>query len=245
MIVEVICEPNSHKEVRMTRPLRLSVPAYPQHVIQRGNNRQPCFLEPGDYRFYLECLDEALGKYDVQLHAYVLMTNHVHLLMTPKLETSVARVMQSVGRRYVQRFNHRYERTGTLWEGRYRSSLVQDQHYLLTCYSYIELNPVRAGMVNDPGAYLWSSFGGNALGSPDPLIRPHPEYLSLGETDAERRGAYRRLTGTFIQSELLEAIRDSINGNRVLGSKPFQQEIESRFSRSIRKRQRGPAKAAG
>jgi len=229
----------------MTRQPRLSVPPFPQHVIQRGNNRQPCFLAPDDYRFYLECLGEALRKYDVRVHAYILMTNHAHLLMTPETETGVGRVMQSVGRRYVQHFNNLYERSGTLWEGRYRSSLVQDQHYLLTCHSYIELNPVRAGVVNDPGDYLWSSFASNALGSADPLLTPHPEYLSLGRSDAERRSAYRRLTGTFIQSELLETIRDSINGNRVFGSSAFQQNLESRLSRPVRKQKRGPKRRLG
>jgi putative transposase len=227
----------------MPRLSRLSVPSYPQHITQRGNNRQPCFLAPDDYRFYLTCLGEALGKYGAQLHAYVLMTNHVHLLMTPSDATGAGRVMQSVGRRYVQRFNHHYGRSGTLWEGRYHSSLVQNQHYLLSCYGYIELNPVRAGMVEKPEAYLWSSYGGNALGSPDPLLTPHGEYLGLGRSDPERRAAYRQMTGTFVPTEMLETIRDSINGNRVFGSDAFQAEMETLLARPVRRRRNRPRQA--
>jgi putative transposase len=236
MIVDSCSWTEFAKEMRMPRLPRLSVPSYPQHITQRGNNRQPSFLAADDYRFYLTCLGEALSKYRVQLHAYVLMTNHVHLLMTPSDAAGAGHVMQSVGRRYVQRFNQRYGRSGTLWEGRYHSSLVQDQHYLLSCHGYIELNPVRAGMVDKPDNYPWSSYAANALGSPDPLLTPHLEYLGLGRSDSERRTAYRQMVGTFVPNELLETIRDCTNGNRVFGSDVFQAEIEARLARPIRRR---------
>ena len=141
----------------MARKPRFVLPGYPRHVVQRGNNRQACFFDESDYRKYLDSLAEAAHKYHCQVHAYVLMTNHVHLLVTPTTDEGISQMMQSVGRRYVRYFNGVYRRTGTLWEGRYKASLVQTDSYLLTCYRYIELNPVRAEMVPDPGDYPWSS----------------------------------------------------------------------------------------
>lgn len=148
----------------MARQPRYVLPGQPQHVIQRGNNRDVIFVAEADYRFYLDKLKDACDRMGCEVHAYVLMTNHVHLLMTPYEENSLGRVMQSLGRRYVQYFNYRYRRTGTLWEGRYRATLIDAESYLLTCYRYIELNPVRAGMVSHPGDYPWSSYRSNALG---------------------------------------------------------------------------------
>jgi putative transposase len=150
----------------MARLSRFVLPGQPQHIIQRGNNRQNVFFAEDDYRFYLEKLADACRKYDCRLHSYVLMTNHVHLLITPMTETGIGKVMQSLGRSYVQYVNFRHRRTGTLWEGRYRATLLDSERYLLTCHRYIELNPVRAGMVADPAAYPWSSYRHNALGEP-------------------------------------------------------------------------------
>jgi putative transposase len=148
----------------MARKPRIALAGYAQHVVQRGNNRQATFFAEADYRYYLDCLAEASAKYDCALHAYVLMTNHVHLLVTPNQTDGIARMMQSVGRRYVQYVNYCNKRSGTLWEGRYKASLVQSERYLLVCSRYIELNPVRAGMVTRPEAYRWSSYRANALG---------------------------------------------------------------------------------
>lgn len=150
----------------MARLPRYFLPGQPQHVIQRGNNRNIIFAGENDYRFYLECLADASGKHSCDIHAYVLMTNHVHLLLTPHHKDSIAKTLQSVGRRYVQYFNHVYQRTGTLWEGRYKATLIDSEAYLLTCYRYIELNPVRAGLVSHPREYPWSSYRLHGEGKP-------------------------------------------------------------------------------
>src|SRR5574337_70831 len=169
------------QEAVMPRQRRLDLPGVPQHIIQRGNNRQPCFLREQDYRCYLSQLDEAAQAQGCRLHAYVLMTNHVHLLMTPEVVGAVARTMQCLGRRYVGYFNATYRRSGTLWEGRYKSCLVDSERYLLTCYRYIELNPVRAAMVETPGDYAWSSYRANAQGRQDRLVYPHdpPSLIAI------------------------------------------------------------------
>lgn len=149
----------------MARLPRFFLPGQPQHVILRGNNRTEIFCAEADYRFYLGKLRLACEKHGCDIHAYVLMTNHVHLLLTPQEEQSVGKALQMLGRYYVQFFNHRYQRTGTLWEGRYKATLIDTEAYLLTCMRYIELNPVRAGMVAHPSEYPWSSYGYNALGA--------------------------------------------------------------------------------
>ena len=186
----------------MARPKRLWIKGVPQHVVQRGNNRQATFFCDDDYRFYLACLEEAVEKYQCDVHAYVLMTNHVHLLMVPEEQTSIARVMQSVGRRYVRYVNHVYERTGTLWEGRYKASLVDSERYLLTCYRYIELNPVRAGMVESPEEYKWSSYRAHARGEVNRLVTDAFEYTALGKTDELRQVAYRALFNAHIERQV-------------------------------------------
>lgn len=191
----------------MPRQPRPYHPGVPFHVVQRGNNRQRCFFEPRDYRYYLCCLRESAARYGVAVHAYVLMTNHVHLLMTPDSPPGISRVMQSIGRRYVQWINRRSLRTGTLWEGRHKSSLVDAEAYLLACYRYIESNPVRAGMVARAGDYLWSSFHRNALGEPDPLVSDHELYRRLGRDGRARRSAYRALFGDPLGARDLHAIR--------------------------------------
>ncbi len=157
----------------MPRRARLSLPGIPWHIIQRGNNRAVCFHAEADYQFYLHYLNEFANKFGCQLHAYVLMTNHVHLLLTPAREDSAGLLMKHLGQRYVQYVNRTYQRTGTLWEGRFRSCLTQTEDYVLACYRYIELNPVRAGMVMKPQDYRWSSYHANGLGKPNALITPH------------------------------------------------------------------------
>jgi putative transposase len=164
----------------MPRQPRPDLADVPQHVVQRGNDRQPCFYATEDYRRYLAGLRESAIRYGCSVHAYVLMTNHVHLLVTPSSAGAVSRMMQWLGRQYVGYINGRYRRTGTLWEGRYKSCLVDTERYLLTCYRYIELNPVRAAMVADPADYAWSSYRTNAQALPDKVVVPHAEYLRLG-----------------------------------------------------------------
>ena len=164
----------------MPRRPRLAVPGIPWHIIQRGNNRDACFYDEMDYRYYLETLKEQADKYQCRIHAYVLMTNHVHLLVTPEAVDSAALMMKYLGQRYVQYINRTYRRSGTLWEGRFKSCLAQDETYVLTCHRYIELNPVRASMVDHHRDYVWSSYLANAEGQHNPLLTPHPEYQRLG-----------------------------------------------------------------
>ena len=155
-------------------------PGYPVHVVHRGNNRQACFVAASDYKAYAHWLFEASVKFGVQIHAWVFMTNHVHLLMTPEKPDGVSRCMQYLGRHYVRYFNTTYGRTGTLYEGRFKSSIVQSQYYLLACLRYIELNPVRAAMVKDPAEYAWSSYRAHALGAQVKMWEPHPGIPGFG-----------------------------------------------------------------
>lgn len=218
----------------MPRLPRFVIPGQPQHVIQRGNNREAIFYAENDYQFYLEKLFEAADKYECELHAYVLMTNHVHLLVTPQQDDSIGKMMQSVGRYYVQYFNHSYDRTGTLWEGRYKATLIDSEQYLLTCMRYIELNPVRANrMADHPSEYPWSSFRCNALGHNDKLVTPHLEYRRLGKTPAERQGSYRQLFRAHIPKKTLEEIGEATNKAWVLGSDRFKQHIQKRLDRAV------------
>ncbi len=175
----------------MPRRPRFHLPGFPLHVIQRGNNRSACFFSNDDCAAYLDWLRRAAEKLDCAIHAYVLMTNHVHLLVTPGRDGAVSTLMQSLGRRYVQYVNYTYRRSGSLWEGRFLASVVHAEAYLLKCMRYIELNPVRAGIVEQPGDYRWSSFRSNGLGKSDPMIREHDIYTALGETPAARQEAYR------------------------------------------------------
>ena len=177
----------------MARRPRLEFPSTPARVVQRGNNRLPCFFHDDDYCAYLESLQESSVNTGVHVHAYVLMTNHVHLLLTAHAPHAVSHMMQALGRRYVRYINGVYRRTGTLWEGRFKSSLIDTRSYLLTCYRYIELNPVRAAMIASPAMYRWSSYARNALGAPQRLVTPHPEYTALGSSDSQRCAAYREL----------------------------------------------------
>lgn len=179
----------------MARHPRFCLPGYPQHVIQRGNNRDILFADDQDYRVYLEILGEASQRFGCAIHAYVCMTNHVHLLVTPIGESAISQTMQSLGRKYVQYFNHRYQRTGTLLEGRYKASLIDSDGYLLTCYRYIELNPVRAGMLEKPMRYSWSSHRYNAAGYTDSLVIEHrciPSWGPAQKRDARPIARYSR-----------------------------------------------------
>ncbi len=228
----------------MPRPPRYFIPDIPQHVIQRGVDQQAVFFESGDYKLYLRTLGKAANQYDCQIHAYVLMTNHTHLLVTPGRERSIPLVMQAIGRSYVQLLNNKYERTGTLWEGRYKASLVQSDAYLMACHKYIELNPVRAGLASTPGEYPYSSFAHNAWGICDALLTPHAVYESLAQTSDERRVAYRSLFHDSIAPDLLATIRDTTNACLVLGTDCFRDQIEAMLGRSVRHRKNGrPRKA--
>ena len=215
----------------MARLPRFVIPSQPQHIIVRGNNRESVFYREEDYRFYLEKLKQACDKHQCELHAYVLMTNHIHLLLTPHSEQGIGKMIQMLGRYYVQYFNHVNNRTGTLWEGRYKATLIDSEHYLLTCYRYIELNPVRANMVDHPSAYPWSSYGYNGLGKTDLVVTPHQEYLRLGIESEERQLAYRSLFKSHITEKTLTEIREASNKAWVLGSSRFKQEIEQKLNR--------------
>ena len=218
----------------MARLPRFCPPGLPQHIIQRGNNRSICFADEQDLAAYAHWLDEYAAKFDVAIHAWVFMTNHVHLLATPSTGDGIPLMMQSLGRRYVQYFNLAYKRSGTLWEGRYKSSAVQSEHYLLACYRYIELNPVRAGMVNDPSKYSWSSYRCNALGLDASMCTPHSEYLALAASKDRRLAAYRALFNTHLASNLATEITLSINQGWALGSERFKNEIEALYGRRVK-----------
>ncbi len=209
----------------MARSPRVELPHITQHIIQRGNNRQPCFVSEQDFTTYLDYLEEYSKQFEVNIHAWVLMTNHVHLLCTPIKSKGVSCMMQSIGRRYVRYFNKKHHRTGTLWEGRYKSCLVQSNNYLLQLYLYIELNPVRAAMVADPSLYIWSSYKVNALGEPSDLCTPHQLYLSIGLNNA-RCQAYQALFKPHLDDKLLSDIRQSLNKGLALGNTKFKEQIE-------------------
>jgi len=216
----------------MPRRARLAIPGIPWHIIQRGNNRTPCFYADEDYRRYLLTLRELANKFECAVHAYVLMTNHVHLLVTPGRTDSAALLMKHLGQRYVQYVNRSYARTGTLWEGRFRSCLAQSEQYVLTCYRYIELNPVRAGMVPHPHDYRWSSYRANAEGHLDAVITPHPEYLRLGQGSV-RLEVYRGLFSAHLDPAYVDEIRRATNGNFALGNDRFKDEIARKLNRRV------------
>jgi putative transposase len=227
----------------MPRRARLVVPGIPWHIIQRGNNRAACFYENSDYQYFLETLAEQAAKHQCCLHAWCLMTNHVHLLLTPAAEHSAALLMKHLGQRYVQYINRTYQRSGTLWEGRFRSCLVQNSGYLLSCYRYIELNPVRAGMVTHPAEYRWTSYRSNGQGEHQNWLTPHPEYLALGNNRGTRLARYRDLFTSPVDPELISEIRSATNGNYALGNDRFKSEIEQMVKRRVTKGKPGrPAK---
>lgn len=218
----------------MARLPRYVIPNQPQHIIQRGNNRQVIFAADADYQFFRDALLDAANKHGLQIHAYVWMTNHIHLLATSLFENSISKVFQSVGRKYVQYFNYTYRRSGTLWEGRYRATIVDSEQYLLKLMRYIELNPVRADMVSHPADYTWSSYSRNAEGKcglNDDWLMPHEEYLRLGQNSTERHEAYQQLFITELDSSDLMQIRECTHKGWALGGQRFIDEIERLGSR--------------
>lgn len=223
----------------MARLPRFVLPGYPQHVIQRGNNRQQILFEEEDYWFIWEKMGVAADKFQCEIHAYVLMPNHFHLLLTSHLDNGIGKLMQYVGRYYVQYFNARYDRTGTLWEGRYRATLVDPKRYLLPISHYIEANPVRAGLVDRPADYAWSSYGANAGGADDDLVIHHHEYERLARSAKARRELYAQVSASPFAEDMLREIRDATNKAWVLGETRFCQEIEGQLNRRALPRPRG------
>lgn len=225
--------------INVPRPKRVNIVGIPQHIVQRGNNRQACFRDNADYRLYLHLLAVACSRHSCDVHAYVLMTNHVHLLLTPHQPTGASLVFRDLGRDYVRQFNKRHGRTGTLWEGRFKSSLVDSDHYLLACHRYIELNPVRAKMVDSPADYPWSSFRTNALGEHDDLVVAHRFWSLLGSDDSVRRRAYLRLFEQAVDSDTIRVIRDGLRKGIPTGSETFRRKLETSVKRKIGNRKRG------
>ena len=196
-------------------------------MIQRGNNRQTLFTSDKDIAAYAHWLADGAARFELLVHGWVFMTNHVHLLLTPQQDDSVSRLMQSLGRRYVGYFNFAYARTGTLFEGRFRSSLIQDAEYFLSCLRYIELNPVRAGMVKDPGDFRWSSYRIHGFGLTARMWTPHASYQALGSQPEDRQGAYRDLISEVLESDVIDKIRHCANSGLVLGSEAFRSQVAS------------------
>jgi putative transposase len=218
---------------------RYDAPGMVQHVIQRGTDRCAIFAADADYRFFYECLRTACEKYGCSVHAYAFMTNHVHLVMTPATASAVGHVMQTVCRRYVRRFNDIHQRTGALCQGRYKATVVDTEQYLFACHRYIELNPVRAGLVADPGRYHWSSHRANGFGATDPLIVPHERYLALGSDARAREAAYRAMFIDPLPDATLAEIRDATNKGWALGNKRFREEVAALLARRTQPATRG------
>lgn len=223
----------------MARLPRLTVPGYPHHVVQRGNNRQPIFLSDADRQRMLELIEEQARQLEVAVHAYVLMDNHVHLLLTPGAEDSLSRLMQAVGRRYVRVFNDRHGRSGTLWEGRYRSTLIEPERYLLPCMAYLDLNPVRAGLVAQARDYPWSSHAHYAGLRVDRMVTPHPLYWALGNTPFAREAAYAQQVQEGVPAPLQQAITDAVLQGWALGSADFVAQLQKKTPRRLSKAQPG------
>ncbi|MDF2464521.1 MAG: transposase [Ramlibacter sp.] len=223
----------------MARLPRLTVPGYPHHIIQRGNNRQAIFAASGDYEVLLSMLDEHAGKSGVAIHAYVLMSNHFHLLATPETAEGIPAMMQAVGRRYVRYFNQQQGRTGTLWEGRYKSTLIQAERYLLACMVYIDLNPVRAGLARDPADYPWSSHNHYIGRRNDGLVTPHPLYWELGNTPFARDAAYAEMVHAGIPAQQESALTDSALRGWALGEDDYVADLQRRTERRVSKARAG------
>lgn len=229
----------------MARLPRLTLAGYPHHVIQRGNNRQPIFASEADYRFFLDLLQDNAAKFEVAIHAYVLMGNHVHLLATPKTADGLSQMMQAVGRRYVRYFNDRQQRTGTLWEGRYKSTVIQSERYLLACMAYIDLNPVRAGMVAQAQDYRWSSHAHYIGHTVDKLITPHALLWELGNTPFAREAAYADLVAAGLQASQQQALTAATQSGWALGDADFVDDLQKRTERRVSKAAAGrPAMGA-
>jgi putative transposase len=217
----------------MPRQARLIIPGVAAHIIQRGHNRAACFRVESDYRIYLLHLRELADKLGCEVHAYCLMTNHVHLLLTPPSVDACIALMRNLGQRYVQYFNKRHARTGTLWEGRFRSCVTESARYVLACYRYIEMNPVRAGMVRTPVEYPWSSHRANIGLKRDALVHPHVEYLALGGLASTPADSYLQLCGTAIDEALLRRIREATNGGYPIGGDAFLDTVAASAKRRL------------
>lgn len=229
----------------MPRKPRFFVPGAPVHVVQRGRNRSAIFFDDLDYLEYLRCLKQAADECGCAVHAYVLMSNHVHLLLTAEQADSVGRLFQSIGRDYVRHINTTYQRHGGLWEGRYKSHVIESHAYLLSCMRYIEMNPVRAGMVDHPAKYRWSSYVANALGISNAILTMHSEYAALGKLSDDRLAAYRRLfdDANSVADEL-SLLRNALQTGTPLGNDKFKGEIESALNLKVGYARRGrPQKA--
>lgn len=230
----------------MARQLRLTAPGYPHHVIQRGNNRQSVFVDDEDRTQFLAHLRDYARQYRVAVHAYVLMDNHVHLLLTPETGDGLPQMMQAIGRHYVRGFNRRHGRTGTLWEGRYRSTVIEAERYLLACMVYIDLNPVRAGMVAAPADYPWSSHAHHAGLRADALLTPHALYWALGNTPFAREQAYAALVQAGLDAGRQAALRHAVHSGWALGDEAFTHALGQQTQRRVVKRRAGrPEKPAG
>jgi putative transposase len=223
----------------MARLPRLTVPGYPHHIIQRGNDRQAIFAGADDYEFLLTLIYENAQKFGVAVHAYVLMTNHFHLLATPAEQDGLPMMMQAVGRRYVRYFNDRQSRSGTLWEGRYRSTLIDSDRYLLACMAYIDLNPVRAGLVREARDYLWSSHRHYIGQRSDKLVSPHSLFWALGNTPFAREAAYADLVRGGLALSMQADLTRSVLSGWALGSPDFVAELQKRTARRVTKAQAG------
>jgi len=219
----------------MTRIARIVVPGETMHIIQRGNNNQPIFFHDTDYQQYLNMLKCSAPGNGCSIHAYALMENHVHLLLTPARWDGVSRMMQVVGRSYARYVNKQYNRSGTLWDGRYKSSLIESFHYLLPCSLYVEFNPVRTGIVKQPGDYRWSSYACNALGRNNELITLHPVYELLGDDHASRSQAYRKMSAELLCMADIERFRRGTEKGSVIGSELFKNKIEALLKRRVRR----------
>lgn len=227
----------------MPRQARLVIPGIAAHAIQRGNNRAACFMVESDYQIYLLHLRDLADKLGCEVHAYCLMTNHVHLLLTPPSVDACIALMRNLGQRYVQYFNKRHGRTGTLWEGRFRSCVTESARYVLACYRYIEMNPVRAGMVGRPEEYPWSSHRANIGLRTDVLVRPHVEYLALGGAANTPAHSYRQLYGTALDEALLRRIREATNGGYPIAGDTFLGTVAETAKRRLEPGKAGrPAK---
>ncbi len=223
----------------MPRKRRFYQPGVPVHVFQRGYNRQPVFFDDEDYLAYLRLLKASADALGCLIHAYVLMTNHVHLLVTPKAENDVSLLFQNIGRHFVPYINKAYQRSGSLWEGRHKGNILESEVYFLTCMRYIEMNPVRAGMVGHAAMYRWSSYAANAQGIDNAIIKPHQLYVGLGKTPEARKVAYRALFATAILPDELELISASLHSGTPLGNDRFKQQIESVLGCSVGFSKRG------
>ncbi len=217
----------------MPRKPRFYVPGTPVHVMQRGHNREAVFFSEQDYWEYLRCLKHAADDYGCKVHGYVLMTNHIHLLVSPEDKESIAQLFQGLGRHYVRYINETYRRQGGLWEGRYKGNIIQSQAYLLACMRYIEMNPVRAGMVDHPEKYRWSSYAANALGASNAILSQHEEYINLGVSSEQRQQIYQGLFDDRLESEVIDFLSQSLQSGTPLGNDQFISQIEATMGKKV------------